>query len=199
MASAASDFKRRKALAWSAFWKLERLWGSYQLSISTKVKLFNTTCVTILLYGCESWVISHDMESKINAFATSCYRIMLNIKRKDHVPNTMIYSMTNTEPLIHHVWNRQLRFLGHILRLPEEEPASRYALYIPPHGNRRPGRPRTSYLAYIQRLLGYEEGSIQADQIATLAKDRSARRSPVVACSAAEGWWWWWWWWCHVQ
>ena len=92
MASAASDFKRRRALAWSAFWKPERLWGSSQLSISTKVKLFNTIYVTILLYGCESWVISHDMESKINAFATSCYRIILNIKRKDHVPNTMIYS-----------------------------------------------------------------------------------------------------------
>ena len=133
------------------------------------------------------WVISHDMESKINAFATSCYRIMLNIKRKDHVPNTMIYSMNNTEPLIHHVRNRQLRFLGHILRLPEEEPASRYALYIPPHGNRRPGRPRTSYLAYIQRLLGYEEGSIQADKIATLAKDQSAWKSLVVTCSTAEG------------
>ena len=66
--------------------------------------------------------------------------------------------MTNTEPLIYHVRNYQLRFLGHILRLPEEEPASRYALYIPPHGNRRPGRPRTSYLAHIQRLLEYEEG-----------------------------------------
>ena len=120
MACAASGFKRRKALACSAFWKLERLWGSSQLSISTKVKLFNTTCVTILLYGCESWVISHDMESKINAFATSCYRIMLNVKRKDHVPNSMIYSKSNTEPLIHHVLNRQLRFLGHILRLPED-------------------------------------------------------------------------------
>ena len=92
--------------------------------------------------------------------------------------------MTNTELLIHHVRNRQLRFLGHILRLPEEEPASRYALYIPPHGNRRPGRPRTSYLAYIQRLLGHEEGS---DQIAPFAKDQSAWRSLVFVCSAAEG------------
>ena len=95
--------------------------------------------------------------------------------------------MTNTEPFIHHVRNCQFRFLGHILRLPEENPASRYALCIPPHGNRRPGRPRTSYLAHIQRLLGYEESSIQADQIATLAKDRSAWRSLVVASSAAEG------------
>ena len=154
MASASSDFKRRKVLAWSAFWKLERLWRSSQLSISTKVKLSYTTCVTILLYGCESWGISHDMESKINAFAISCYRIMLNIKRKDHVPNTMIYhSMTNSEPLIHHVRNRQFRFLGHTLCIPEEEPTSRYVLYIPPHGNRRPGHPRTTYLAYIQ-LVG---------------------------------------------
>ena len=85
MASAASDFKRRKELAWSVFWKLERLWGSSKLSISTKLNLFYTICVTILLYGCESGVISHDMESKINAFATSCYRIMLDIKRKDHI------------------------------------------------------------------------------------------------------------------
>ena len=100
MASAASDFKRRKALARSAFWKLECLWGSPQLSISTKVNLFYTTCVTILFYGCESWVISHDMESKINAFATFCYRIMLNVKRKDHVPNTMIYIPRQTPSLL---------------------------------------------------------------------------------------------------
>ena len=96
------------------------------------------------------------MESEINVSASSCYMIMLNIKRKD--------SMTNTEPLIYHVRNRQLRFLGHILRLPEEESARRCALYIPPHGNRRPGRPRTSYLAFFQRFLGYEEGIIQVDE-----------------------------------
>ena len=46
------------------------------------------------------------------------------------------------------------------------EPASRYALFIPLHGNRRPRRPRTSYLAYIQRLLGYREDSIQTNQTA---------------------------------
>ena len=187
MASSASDFKRRKALSWCAFWKLERLWKCQQLPITTKVKLFKTTCVTILLYGCESWVISQDMESKINAFATSCYRIMLQIKRTDHIPNTTIYDMTKTEPLINCVRNRQLRFLGHILRLPDEEPARRYALYTPPHGRRKAGRPRTQYLTYIQRLMGDNDGMLQEKQIATLAKDRSAWRKLVVACSAAEG------------
>jgi hypothetical protein len=187
MASTASDLKRRKALAWCAFWKLERLWKSSLLSIPAKVKLFHTTCVTILLYGCESWVLSLDMESKINAFATSCYRIMLNIKRKDHVPNTSVYAMTETKPLIHSVRNLQLRFLGHILRMPEDKTARKYALYLPPHGKRRPGRPRTTYLTYIQRVLGYDEDLLQAEQIATLAKDKYAWRNLVVACSAAEG------------
>lgn len=186
MASSTSDLARRKALAWSAFWKLERLWRSPIIPIVTKVRFFNTTCITVLLYGCESWVISKNMESKINAFATSCYRIMLNIKRIDRVSNARIHSITNTQPLISRVRQRQLRFLGHILRLPEEEPCHRYALYIPLHGKRRPGRQKTSYLAYIQNLLGDNSNLLQADAIAKLALDRSAWRKLVVACSAAE-------------
>ena len=115
---------------WCAFWKLEQLWKNSHIPIATKVKVFNTTYVTILLYGCESWVISQDMENKINAFATSCYRVMLNIKCIDHVLNTTVFSMTNSEPLIHLVRHRQLKFIGHILRMSKEEPARRYALYI---------------------------------------------------------------------
>ena len=154
-------------------WKLEQLWKSpHIISIATKVKLFNTTCVTILLYGCESWVISQDMENKINAFATSCYRVMLNIKRIDHVLNTTVYSMTNTVPLIHLVRYRQLKFLGHILRMSKEEPARRFALYIPTIGKRRPGRSRTLYLNYVQRFLGDNEGAMQEQQIAAFADDR---------------------------
>ncbi|XP_073231851.1 uncharacterized protein [Porites lutea] len=116
MASSSGDLKRRKGLAWTAFWKLERLWRCPNISISTKIKLFNTTCVTVLLYSCESWVLSKAMESEINAFGTSCYRIMLNIKRIDRVSNAKIYDLTQTAPLVENVRTRQLRFLGHVLR-----------------------------------------------------------------------------------
>ena len=82
-------------------------------------------------------------------FAISCYRVMQNIKRINHVLNTTVYSMTNTVPLIHLVRHRKLKFVCHILRMSKEEPARRYALYIPTIGKRRPGRPRTSYLTYV--------------------------------------------------
>ena len=126
------------------------------------------------------------MENKINAFATSCYRIMLNIKRLDRVRNAQIYQMTDTQPLINTVRLRQLRFLGHILRMPEDEPCRRYALFEPSHGKRRPGRQRTSYKTYIQNLIGDDEHYLQSTNIAALANDRSAWRKFVVACSAVE-------------
>ena len=186
MASSSGDLKRRKGLAWTAFWKLERLWRCPNISISTKIKLFNTTCVTVLLYGCESWVLSKAMESEINAFGTSCYRIMLNIKRTDRVSNAKIYDLTQTAPLLENVRTRQLRFLGHVLRMPDDEPCKEYALYIPPHGKRKPGRQRTLFLRYIQHLLGDTDNMIGPGKLSELAQDRCGWRKLVVACSAAD-------------
>ena len=108
---------------------LGKIWRSSSISLAAKIRLFNTTCVTVLLYGCESWVLSVNMENKINAFASSCYRIMLNIKRLDHISNARINEMTNTKPLINTVRQHQLCFLGHILRKPDDELCKRYALY----------------------------------------------------------------------
>ena len=186
MASSSGDFKRRKGLAWTAFWKLEHLWRCPTIPISTKVKLFNTTCVTVLLYGCESWILSGAMESQINAFGTSCYRIMLNIKRIDRVTNSTIYDLTQTSPLVENVRSRPLRFLGHVLRMPDDEPCKMYALYTPSHGKRKPGRQRTLYLKYIQCLLG-DTNNIP-EKLSELAQDRCGWRKlvTVVVCSAAD-------------
>ena len=189
MGSSASDLKRRKALAWTAFWKLEHLWKSPTIPISTKVKLFDTTCVTVLLYGCESWVISKDMENKINSFGTSCYRIMLNIKRVDRVPNTTIYNLTETTPLVVRARIRQLKFIGHILRLPNDELAKEYALYVPSHGKRKPWRQRTLFPKYIQCFMGDMDCILNHGQLSAMAHDRCSWRKLVVACSAAEWWW----------
>ncbi|XP_066270904.1 EGF-like repeat and discoidin I-like domain-containing protein 3 [Branchiostoma lanceolatum] len=91
---------------------------------------------------------------------------------------TRIYKATNTQPLINRVRQRQLGFIGHALRLPTEEPLRTYALYVPTHGRRRPGRQKTSYLTYIQNLLGNAEGGPEA--ITAMATDRRMWRGPAV-------------------
>ena len=55
---------------------------------------------------------------------------MLNIKRVDRVPNTTIYNLTGTTPVVVRARIRQLKFIGHILRLPNDELAKEYALYV---------------------------------------------------------------------
>ncbi len=98
-------------------------WCCYRLLI------FNKTCITALLYGCESWVIEKGME-KINSSATSCSRTMLGIKHTDKTSNAEVYTRVKSKPLFNSMIHHQLTFLGHVLRLLKEEPAKQYALHI---------------------------------------------------------------------
>ena len=131
-------------------------------------------------------MLERGMENKINSFGTSCYRIMLNIKGIDRLPNATIYSLTETAPLIDRVWLRQLRFLGHVLCLPENEPVREFAMSVPTHGRRKPGRQRTLFTNYIHCLLGDPDSLLNDNQLWEMAQDRHRWRKLVVDCCAAE-------------
>ena len=72
----------------------------------------------------------------------------------DHVTNATVYTMTNTKPLVERVRSRQLKLLGHILRMPDDEPIRLYALYAPQHEEKKPGRQSTSFLTYSALARG---------------------------------------------
>ena len=99
--------------------------------LDIKLNIFQTSCLSVLLYGCESWILTKDLKKSINAFATSCFRIILHIKRTNRVPNTELYRMVHSGPLASTVLRRQLTFLGHLLRTDSSEPAHIYAQNCP--------------------------------------------------------------------
>ena len=185
VASSSADFKRRHGLAWSVFWKLERLWRSQTVPLKLKIDIFNLTCLSVLLYGSETWVISKEIESKLNSFQTRCLRIMLGIKRLDRVTNQQVYQTTSTSPLMRTVTLRQLKFLGHILRMKNNEPVNIYALYLPPHGKRSRGGQRMSFVKSILKKID-PTGVLTAQDIIRDAQSKDGWRRLAVACSAAE-------------
>ena len=81
--------------ALSAFWKLDRVWKS-RASLQQKVQLFIASALSVLLYGCESWVLTSDLCRQIDSFQTSCIRIVLGVSRTDHVGNEEVYGRTGT-------------------------------------------------------------------------------------------------------
>ncbi len=186
MRSSATDIKVRKGQAWSAFHKMNSIWRSKKVGIRLKVNIFRASCLAILLYGCESWVLTTRLEDCINAFATNAYRIMLNIRRLDKISNKVIYDRVGQGPLINTVHRRQLRFIGHSLRRPSTEPINKYALYTPAerHGKRKRGKPAKSYAKYISSLVTRKgDPPWTVDMIALAAANRKEWNSRVVACT----------------
>lgn len=88
-----------------------------------------------------------------------CIRHLLLQDHDEHKtcwPSNELPTMTNTQRLSNKIRQRQLHFVGHLHRMaPDESPCRTYALYIPSHGQRHPGRQKTSYLSYIQKLPGH--------------------------------------------
>ena len=99
--SSNTAIKVKKGLAWKAFWKLRNIWKSTTIPTRLKINIFKASCISILLYGFESWIITRTLEKSLNGFATSCYQIILNVKRLAKISNNTIYEKVKQEPLIH--------------------------------------------------------------------------------------------------
>lgn len=187
MASVESEINNRLALAWAVFWKLKKVWMSTHVTERLKINIFGTAVVAILLYGCECWPLTKSLEGQINSFATQCYRIMLGINlAQQHISNAELLARVRQPHLVVAVRRRQLRWLGHVLRRGENEPARIFALYQPEegHGTAKQGKPKTTWCQYIARILEPHRVGLSAQNIAELAKDRSGWRKIVAVCSS---------------
>ena len=74
------------------------------------------------MYGCESWTINKDMEMKIQAAEMWFLSRMMKISWTDRVSNEMVLQRAGTRrELMKMIRKRQLRFLGHAMRLQQLE------------------------------------------------------------------------------
>ena len=76
--------------------------------------------------------------------------------------------MTNTQPPINAARQRQFCFLGHILRIPEDDSCKGYALFVPTHAEENDGGGQAIYISYVQKLLGDSEKDLHQDVITSL-------------------------------
>jgi len=146
------EIKRRIGIAKTAYKKLERVLTSKSVSMTTRMRLLKCYVWSTLLYGCESWTISKQMEDRLRAAEMWFLRRMLKISWTDMIPNKVILKRFNTErQLISNILSRQIRFLGHVLR---KEQLEEVALTGHFEGRRAPGRPRLKYLNWMERATG---------------------------------------------
>ena len=168
------DIKSRIGKARGAFCKLCKVWKSSQYSIKTKVRIFKSNVIAVLMYGCETWRMTKEDEDKLDTFQQRCLRRILKIYWPMRVSNEEVRRRTNTEPISKQVRRRRWRWIGHVLRM-DKEVNPRIALTWTPEGKRRRGRPRETWRRTVEKerhTLGFNSWA----EAETAARNRVAWR-----------------------
>ena len=156
------DVTRRIGLTSGVMNSLDKsIWRCRYLCRRTKVRIFKTLVIPVLLYGCETWTLNSELKRRINSFGTKCLRRIMGYRWFDYVSNQRLLHETDSRHISCMVRERQLRLYGHVVRLPDSDPAHQVvSVQDNPEWRRNPGRPRDTWLRKVylssEELLGVD-------------------------------------------
>ena len=70
----AKDITNRLQKAKSSFVKLNKVWRSPNIREKTKIKIYHSNVLSVLLYGAECWRVTQRDSQRLSGFHTSCLR-----------------------------------------------------------------------------------------------------------------------------
>jgi hypothetical protein len=108
---------------------------------------------SVLLYGCETWLVTEDIQRKIQTFVNRCLRYILRIWWPKFIANKDLRKVTRQEDINVEIRKRKFRWLGHTLRKEDGE-IPKSTLFWNPQGNRKRGRPRNSWRRSVNKEAG---------------------------------------------
>ena len=101
-----------------AFRSIGRLiWYQKKLKKKTKMRLFKSIIIPILLYGCETWAPLSNHAQRLQFFANKCVWSICEISMRDMLRNTEIRRKENIERVDSILQLKRLKWLGHIERM----------------------------------------------------------------------------------
>ena len=175
-----TEIKIRMATATAAMAKLSTIWRSRTISFPTKLKLYKSLVLSILLYGCESWTLTAELEERIRSFEMKCFRRLLQISWREHRTNDSVRLQVSSlagpqEPLLSTIKRRKLSWFGHVTR---HNTLSKTILQGTVEGGRRKGRQRKSWVEDIKSWT-----MLEMPELLTVTQDRTnwRRLSSVAA------------------
>ena len=152
------------------------------LSISTKVSVYNSCVLATLLYGCETWTLYSRHLKQLERFHQQCLRRVLMIGWKSFVPDTEILKKARMQSIESTILKYRLRWLGHVVRL-QDSRLPKQLLYGELLGSRPPCKPRKRFKDGIKDAL--KIAKISLDTWEQLAQDRLQWRH-LVSATVAE-------------
>ena len=145
VSSTERDINTWLAMAWKTIDRLSVIWKS-DLTDKIKHSFFQAAVVSILPYGCTSWMLTKLMEIKIDGNNTRMLRTILNKSWRQHPTKQQLYGHL---PLITKtIQVKRSRHAEHWWRI-RNEVISDSLLWTPSHGRAKTGRPARTYIQQL--------------------------------------------------
>ena len=167
---AAEDMKIRIGKARKQYHRFRKLWNSGQYRRKTKMRIFQSNVISVLLYGCETWKMTEADEHCLNVFVHKCLRRILKIYWPQRVSNEEVRRIAGIEKVSTQIQHRRWKYIGHILRKNPDD-HQRTALRWTPDGRRNRGRPKETWRRTVERELKLY-GLTSWEAAAAVANDR---------------------------
>ena len=149
--SSTNDIKTRIRKAGAAFQRLNSIWTSKNINNHTKMQLYQTLILSILLYGAESWTMKKDDKNRLHVFEMTCLRRILGVTRLDKIRNTKIKESLNLDQdVLNRIVVKRLKYFGHINRM-QNTRYPKKAMEGNVIGHRPRGRPPKRWLDCISQ------------------------------------------------
>ena len=138
------DVRNRIKKARGAYIQLRNIWASNEYSKKTKVNIFRSCVLSVLLYGCETWLVTERIKSLIQVFVNRCLRRIFRIFWPNTISNQELWEKADMKNINLEIRKRKFGWIGHTLRRDPSEVCYK-ALVYNPQGSRRVGRPRNTW------------------------------------------------------
>lgn len=173
-----AEVRQRISKASGSFGKLEdRVWSDRDLTLSTKLTVYETCVLSSLLYASETWTLYRSHIKLLDRFHQQCLRHILGIKWENRVPDTEVLSKAKTVSIAAIVTRNQLRWAGHLVRL-DDSRLPKQLLYGELASGKRPQhKPKKRFKDSVKESL--KHFSIPVDNWESLTTERDEWRSAI--------------------
>lgn len=173
-----TEIHHRIRSAGAAFGRLrERVFTNRDIRNETKIFVYNSVVIPTLLYGCETWTTYRRHIRSLEQYHQRCLRSILRVSWQDRRTNISILEEANTTSMEAMIIRHQLRWTGHVIRMPNHRLPKQILYSELCGGDRHVGKPKKRFKDTTKTNLRQCNINIEGWETSTL--DRTAWRRCV--------------------
>ena len=141
-----------------SFSKMKSVFNNRNISLPTKINTLKAYVWSVLLYGCECWTLTTELERRLEAVEMWFIRRIMKISWTAKMSNEEVLKITGySRSLLKSIRKRQLEFFGHLNR---RDGIEKQLLCGKICGMRSRGRQRTKFTNSLNKYTTWNESPI---------------------------------------